>query len=318
MPSVQPFDEFTALLRAKAPNSVRPELDGNLLTVVQKLASKKSSLEVRDFAAGVAKEEITLLRNAPLRNDLESRVLWYVAAMLVKAAAHRFTDNDRPGVHHWLPICYARRFDARQPENYKKLRSHKSRSVGVSYLGAKAKRVVHQNLTFAHEKTVHGGFYQGQLEWFFSLIEANYAEAEHAIRRGAGLSSFSAVSLTAMMLVQQLRAPAKDGRFKVRDFNQFVTQLPKLVKNIVGYRAIVVESELPLPFTAKNPVRSRVLANGELTYSFPLSSHLVLVLSQSKLNKATQQRIVVGGRAAVIATARRKKRTLYGVEPGDV
>lgn len=182
-----------------------------------------------------------------------------------------------PKVHHYIPVFYLARFAANANASRKNLRLPSTTFTdGV----AEVSRTHHKS--FAHPARGDRGYYDLELEFFFSNIETTFAGI--TLEQEA-LTLSNRRALVLFMAIQHLRSPNIDGKFSLRTLAEALEKIEEFIPTSVD--ALIIETGTDVPLVENVPALSVTFAEGTLNV-MPFNKNSVIVVGSNPkaLNRA--------------------------------
>lgn len=322
------LDDATVIERLAATQSATPvrHAMGNLATV---------TAEVREIAWLYARKRISSQRHTlrdlsvyeidseTLRREAVNFILWRMVEAHVTALPEQL-----PKIHHWLPVCYVRRFTAGG------VRPARRGSVMVSaaYFNKEGQITASSYVRdphFAHKAQHSRGFYNPHTEMFFGKVETAYGEVvSSSMSKPPSMkkrvnNAYTLVAAYAFFIVQSMRNPVSfDDGVAIFANNRknsiFMDGIFDRADELLAPNARVIHTTENLWFSPYFPPRTRVTAEGVRVHVFPMASSMALVVSDSRLSSSEARRVVDENNISMMRAAARHGHVLYGADTGVI
>lgn len=228
-----------------------------------------------------------------------------------------------PKLHHWLPMCYTKKFASRVMTAK---RAAIIQQVTFTPTGEVESTTGVRDTFFAHAKS-EDGFYPARMEQFFGRIESTYAMNKVTTR--AERSAWSDVALMAFFVVQAARNPDPVTRMVTHPYTAVKSVKPVFPRDHKGriisemfatldaYQTPRVQYAREcenLRFSPFFPPRVRVTVSGVTAAVFPLDPCTAMVITDQEISEVEAHRIAMRNAESMVRHAARTGKPLYGVE----
>ena len=246
--------------------------------------SPRVASRVTEFSKYIYMDTLTQFKN--IRNDEDVKDL--VSAMVLRAMIHGLCDNPAraslPKLHHWVPVCYMRRF-----------RGNKTSNGGNKYTLKAKISVANRPMAFsvfdrqfAHPVINDQGYNDHRVEAFYSMIEGLYSSTftkEHQ-------EVFSRVAVSSFAIIQSVRSPHPSNGFIPGDVASVFGATLAMLDRWDHIYASPYHSDVPVAFLPYVPARVHQYADGSQSICFPVEVTTQFVLSSAPISDAQVENMV--------------------------
>jgi hypothetical protein len=301
-----------AVLACDLPKNLLEQQDPALL--LEGIRKVCNNGEVRRSVSNYGNAMRTLLQQeAAARPGSSLRVISgkLLANQALLAVSHRYRPGMHPLVHHWIPRCYLKRWAAKPQQRGKIVRVPQLR-----FSGTDPEETLATDYTFAHGKVKNKGFYQLELEYFFSRLEADF----DSIARGDILSPKAPLMAKAALMLfisAQLLRNVNTGSVALSSFRNVIEGMVEKLEHFENPQMTLVLMETTQPFAPWAMDRLFGTTGGPALV-FPLAPTKVVVISGAPLTEAELKRVVEHSRRARISSAKQQGLSLYGLTAAEL
>jgi len=291
------------------------------LEVPQKFEALNSLMikdpSLREKVSNYAQAQAKLLtsqtiKGDPFSLDMKSDVIYYLTMTLISRLGSSKSAHS-PKVHHWLPLCFIKKFRGSKVPNS---RNYTVKSLRFTDSGVFQEEVI--DTFFAHGIDEEGnGFYNLSVESFFSVIEALYLESTQKLtnpNQYKGARYVDLVRLYGFFLSQAVRNPRPELNVKsIRTINGFVNSLITMIDYVETPRGHFIQTDYDLFFTPYVPQREIKMSDSNHALVFPTSSRAAFIVSDVPLISEKAQNAVKTSQNSTLLEAKKNKLSIYGV-----
>lgn len=249
-------------------------------------------------------QQYTVLTPEELKKKTTEFILWN----LVSAHAMPL-PTVLPKLHHWLPLCYTKRFASRLIPSS---RAAIIQQVTFNKDGSVREHQSVRDTFFAHPKA-EDGYYPARIEQFFSRVESRYSSL-HLGR--ADKSAWTEVTAFAFFLIQSARNPNPEGKRFHRDHRANI--ISNIFSMLDAYERPYIQFArgcTNLWFSPFFPPRVRKTVAGITAAVFPMDPHMAMVVTDTEISDIEAHQIATRNAATMVRHAARVGKPLYGMIP---
>ena len=242
-------------------------------------------------------------------SDIKPLVVLSVFSAIVRGMAWEYAE-DKPKVHHWLPVTYLKGFSGSGGK-----RSHSVRASVPAVVCNRGQliEVAIKDLAFAHPVKDSVGYYDLAVERFFSLIEGMFAS-----HKGRTATTSVQVSLATFFIVQAVRNPHPTVGFSSGSISSVIGAVLDNLNHLNEIHVNVVSSDRPLPFTPFIPMRIHRNVHGVTIMCLPISSNFAVTVSDLTISDFDSHNMVQRQSRNIINAAMRNNGIIFGVTADDI
>lgn len=237
--------------------------------------------------------------------DIRPLVITTIFIALLRGMVMKTDDPAR--FHHWLPVAYLHGFEAGGTKS-KSVRAEIPSVVFTDngYVNKKTR-----DTYFAHQRNEDGGYYNDEIESFFSVIESFYALQHDAVfcKKNAKIIP---TLISAFMFVQSVRNPHDSIGFIDGSTQSIISAIIESLDSFPKIVAKIQNMDKVIPFSPYIPYRVRMV-RGIKMICVPISRETVIAISEDEISKFEIFRAANSYRKHIIRHAQKNNEIVFGM-----